>query len=1417
MPTETERCSSLDAVRTVQLRSRHVGLARSYDKTKVRVELDSHADTSVVGNNVLVLREHTRHVNVTGFDPTVPHRKCKVVDCAVRYVSHEDGTYKLLVINQAILVPELEHCLLCPMQCRVNGVEINECPRFLASDPTDSTHSIIVHDPEDPAHTLLIPLRLDGVISHFECETPSMEEVQGDQYPCYELTASGPEWDPSDPSFGSQEDSWLDYRGRSIASARRYDYQGAGAGPPPSPDDDKENESPLWNLSQVSLQYDTADVTEKDNFVTALESTVRVALVETSEPGVQEMQCGSTTTGKRRGAVDYITLANRWNIPLEKAKRTVRATTQRGVRTCLHPTLSRRFATNDRMLRYHRMPCNLYSDTLYVKDKYKSVRGNKYAQIFATDFGWSRSFGMEKKSEAHEALSLLFTRDGVPNHMIVDNAQEMRRSEFHRKCKEAYCHLTGTEPYSPWQNTAEREIRELKKGAARQMTARGAPLKTWDWALELESYIRSHSAHNIYQLDGRVPETIVSGETADISPYCEYGFWQWVMFREPKASEHGTFPEDARLLGKYLGPAIDTGGAMTARIMKGNGEVVDRSTLRGLTPAEVIDAEHCKRREEFLKFIHQKYGAKTKDSDLGPDGLNLVEGDVHELYEEVDGPEFPELDDELTDAQVTGDYLVNAEVLIPTVHGMEERGKVVRRKRDRDGNPIGTANRNPLLDTRLYEVQFPDGRTEELAANAIAQALWAQCDPDGNQYVTLHAIVDSRKDPSEAVSKKKQVRMVNGKRVVTRSTKGWELLCEWRDGSTSWQKLRDLKESHPLQVAEFAFAAGIAEEPAFNWWVGWVLKKRDRIISLVKKRRTARYLKRDYKFGVEMPKSVAAALALDKANGNDFWAKAIEKEMKNVKIAFRILEDGTYAPSDHQFVRCHMVFDVKMETFTRKARLVAGGHMTKAPATLTYASVVSRETVRIALLAAALNDVDLWAADVMNAYITAPCREKIWTTLGPEWGEDQGKKAIVVRALYGLKSSGAAFREHLGRFMSDMGYKPCKADPDLWMKEQTNKAGTDYYSYILCYVDDLLVLHHDPKKVMDRINKHLPLKPDSVGPPTFYLGAKLKKHTFKSGRQAWGLSASKYVQEAVKNCQAYVSSNLPDYFLVKKAENPFPVEYSPDDDVSPLLDPGEANYFMQLIGIMRWMCEIGRLDICTETSMLSSYSAMPREGHLKAALHVFAYLRDHANTRLVFDPYKPEIPDDMFIECTWGPEYSGAEEMIPPDAPKPLGRSVLLRMFVDSDHAGDKVSRRSRTGYVIWANSSIVDWLSKKQATIEASVFGAEFCAMRHGIETLRGIRYKLRMMGIPVDGASRIFGDNMSVVNNSSKPESTLKKKSNSICYHLVRGAVAMGEALVAHIPTKKNFADLFTKCLSGVTRRSLVSGLLFDIYDFS
>ncbi len=189
-----------------------------------------------------------------------------------------------------------------------------------------------------------------------------------------------------------------------------------------------------------------------------------------------------------------------------------------------------------------------------------------------------------------------------------------------------------------------------------------------------------------------------------------------------------------------------------------------------------------------------------------------------------------------------------------------------------------------------------------------------------------------------------------------------------------------------------------------------------------------------------------------------------------------------------------MIFDVKMEDFRQKARLVAGGHRTKAPATITYASMVSHETVHLALTIVSLNDLKVKVGGVLNAYITASVKEKVWTVLGPEFGHDAGKSAIIVSALYGLKSAGAAFQAHLASFMHQMGYTSCKVDPDLWLKAMTRpEDNVRYYAYILCYFDDILCIHHDPMSVMNEINGYLPLKLSSVGNPDIYFGAKLKQ------------------------------------------------------------------------------------------------------------------------------------------------------------------------------------------------------------------------------------------------------------------------------------------------------------------------------------
>ena len=210
------------------------------------------------------------------------------------------------------------------------------------------------------------------------------------------------------------------------------------------------------------------------------------------------------------------------------------------------------------------------------------------------------------------------------------------------------------------------------------------------------------------------------------------------------------------------------------------------------------------------------------------------------------------------------------------------------------------------------------------------------------------------------------------------------------------------------------------------------------------------------------------------------------------------------------------------------------------------------------------------------------------------------------------------------------------------------------------------------------------------------------------------------------------------------------------------------------------------------------------------------YLKWNHNSRLFFDPTYPDIEFDTFNHRTeWKTFYGDLTKAISPNAPDPRENSGVLHMWVDSDHAGDKMTRRSRTGYFIFLNTALINWLSKKQATIEGSVFGAEFVAIKAGVEALRGIRYKLRMMGETLTGTTYVYGNNMSVIYNTSLPELTLKKKSNSICYHAMHEEVASGECLKTHYKTRDNYSDMMTKVLYGQKKQDNVSCILYDTWD--
>jgi hypothetical protein len=276
------------------------------------------------------------------------------------------------------------------------------------------------------------------------------------------------------------------------------------------------------------------------------------------------------------------------------------------------------------------------------------------------------------------------------------------------------------------------------------------------------------------------------------------------------------------------------------------------------------------------------------------------------------------------------------------------------------------------------------------------------------------------------------------------------------------------------------------------------------------------------------------------------------------------------------------------------------------------------------------------------------------------------------------------------------------------------------------------------------------------------------------------MSSIKYVHTEVQNVQEYLNKNG-DRKLKKNASAPFEAPYRADNDESPVLGPKMASYFQSQIGILRWCVELGRIDIITEVSMLSTFLCMLREGHLDAVYHLFAYLSLHHNARGVCDPTYHDVDMRAFIKTDWKPMYGDLKKAIPPNAPFTRGKAIDLCLFVDSDHSGEHFTLCSRTGFFISLSMAPIVWFSNRQPTVESSVFGAEFVAMKNGIETTRGLCYKLRLMGVTIEGSTYVYGSNMPVVHNTQRPESVLKKKIKAICYHAVQESDAMGNQSLA------------------------------------
>jgi hypothetical protein len=374
------------------------------------------------------------------------------------------------------------------------------------------------------------------------------------------------------------------------------------------------------------------------------------------------------------------------------------------------------------------------------------------------------------------------------------------------------------------------------------------------------------------------------GETPDISEYLDFGFYDWVWFKR-----------DAGIgeieIGKWLGVSKSTGSLMSYYALPITGTPVSRTTVQRVTELEKQTEANQQRIAAYDTAIAGRFKEGRLVTAGGKPDLaawsKLLETDpnfAEEFAQTFDNPSVPEADDEF-DPDSYDSYL-NMELALERDDTTLEFAKVTKRMKDAAGNPIGVAHDNPILDARLYEVEYLDGHKAAISANIIAENILAQVDHDGHRQMLFEAIMDHHNEGTALQGEKASIKNSSGVSRNVETTKGWECLIQWHNGSTTWNKMKDVKDSYPVQLAEYAVENALEQEPVFRWWVACVLKKRERIIKKVK----SSYWAKTHKYGFEVPKTHLDCIHIDKESKDTQWQDAVKKEMKTARPAFEIHE-----------------------------------------------------------------------------------------------------------------------------------------------------------------------------------------------------------------------------------------------------------------------------------------------------------------------------------------------------------------------------------------------------------------------------------------------------------------------------------------------------------------------------------------------
>jgi hypothetical protein len=734
--------------------------------------------------------------------------------------------------------------------------------------------------------------------------------------------------------------------------------------------------------------------------------------------------------------------------PADTIKRTFAVTTQYA-RGRVSDTLKQHWRSRFPACNVKRRNEPVATDTVF-SDTPAVDSGVTAAQIFVgRETLVADCYGLKTDKQFVNTLEDNIRERGAMDKLISDCAKAEMSLRVQQILRALYISAWYSEPYHENQNFAENRYATIKSTTNRVMNHSGAPANTWLLCLMYVCLLLNHLASAaLYWIP---PEQKLTGQTTDISKFMHFSFYEPVYYH----SYSDTFPSGSNeKQGWWVGIATNVGDALTYKILTKEMKVIYRSAIRSaLDPAK---------RNQRLSPL----GGETASNYLGDKIF------IRSSKREGDDTELSSLD---------GDPSVRRRTMV-TIDPKELIGRTFLKDSEEDGQRFRARVVRAVVDKeedlkkgteyKKFICEVPNSTVDEiLTYNEIIDCIARENNDIENDTEQLYKFrrITAHQGP-----------LHSGDTHYKGSS--YNVLVEWETGETTYEPLDLIATDDPVTCAEYAKQNNLLDI------VGWKrfrrYEKNEKKLNHMINQAKLKSYRRDpfWKFGVLVPRTHAQAMELDKKNGNTKWLEAETTEMSQL-LEYQTFVDkgkGGPVPTGYKKIRCHIVYDVKHDG-RHKARLVAGGHLTDPNTESVYSGVVSLRGIRLVVFLAELNALELWGADIGNAYLEAKTKEKIYIIGGPEFGTLEGNTMLIDKALYGLRSSGLCWHQRFADVLRSIGFIQSKAESDIWLRENNG-----LYEYIAVYVDDLLIAARRPNEIIKLHQADHKFKLKVVGPLTYH-------------------------------------------------------------------------------------------------------------------------------------------------------------------------------------------------------------------------------------------------------------------------------------------------------------------------------------------